>query len=100
MKIIKTFSFWFVLVSLIVSYLNFTNQDDKGLLFFFFGLDPILYHMVYSETFRSFIMDESTLEILWTGYILRVAVGLLYGLTLDFLVYQVKNKLISNKRAN
>ncbi|OGX78781.1 hypothetical protein A6395_10595 [Exiguobacterium sp. SH31] len=100
MKIIKTFSFWFVLVSLIVSYLNFTNQDDKGLLFFFFGLDPILYHMVYSETFRSFIMDESTLEILWTGYILRVAVGLLYGLTLNFLVYQVKNKLISNKRAN
>lgn len=100
MKIIKTFSFWFVLISLIVSYLNFTNQDDKGLLFFFFGLDPILYHMVYSETFRSFIMDESTHEILWGGYILRVTVGLLYGLTLDFLVYQVKNKLINNRRAN
>lgn len=100
MKIIKTFSFWLVLVSLIVSYLNFTNQDDKGLLFFFFGLDPILYHMAYSETFRSFIIDESTLEILWGGYILRVAVGLLYGLTLDFLVYQVKNKLINNERAN
>lgn len=93
MRIIKTFSFWFIILSLIVCYLNFTNQDDKGLLFFFFGLDPILYHMVYSETFRSFIIDDSTLEILWGGYFLRIAVGLLYGLTLDFIVYLVKNKL-------
>lgn len=100
MKIIKTFSFWFVILSLIVSYLNFTNQDDKGLLFFFFGLDPILYHMVYSETFRSFIIDESTLEILWGGYLLRIAVGLLYGLTLDFIVYLVKSKLKNNKTAS
>lgn len=100
MKIIKTFSFWFVILSLIVCYLNLTNQDDKGLLFFFFGLDPILYHMVYSETFRSFIIDDSTLEILWGGYFLRIAVGLLYGLTLDFIVYQVKNKLKNNKTAS
>ncbi|WP_031423601.1 hypothetical protein [Exiguobacterium sp. NG55] len=92
MKIIKTFSFWFVLVSIFVCYLNFTDQDDKGLLFFFFGLDPILYHMVYSETFRSFIFDESADEILWGGYLLRVIIGLFYGLTLDFLLYQVKNK--------
>jgi len=100
MRIIKTFSFWFVILSLTVCYLNFTNQDDKGLLFFFFGLDPILYHMVYSETFRSFIIDDSTLEILWGGYFLRIAVGLLYGLTLDFIVYLVKSKLKNNKTAS
>lgn len=100
MRIIKTFSFWFVILSLTVCYLNFTNQDDKGLLFFFFGLDPILYHMVYSETFRSFILDDSTLEILWGGYFLRIAVGLLYGLTLDFIVYLVKSKLKNNKTAS
>lgn len=100
MRIIKTFSFGFVILSLTVCYLNFTNQDDKGLLFFFFGLDPILYHMVYSETFRSFIIDDSTLEILWGGYFLRIAVGLLYGLTLDFIVYLVKSKLKNNKTAS
>jgi hypothetical protein len=48
--------------------------------------------MVYSETFRSFIFDESADEILWGGYLLRVVIGLFYGLTLDFILYQVKNK--------
>lgn len=97
MKIVKSFSFWFVFVSIFISYVHFTGQDDKGLLFFLLGLEPILVRMAYSEMFRDLIFDDLSMEILWCGYALRIATLLLYGLTLDCLLHQFRKRKMKLK---
>ncbi len=88
MNIFKTFTFWFAIFSIFVCLFNYFGYEDKNLQFFIFGLEPILYKAVYTETFRSWIIANG--NILWVGYVLRIFSGLFYGIILDLIVFFIK----------
>nr|WP_144919624.1 hypothetical protein [Paenibacillus bovis] len=89
MKLLKTFSFWFLIISIIVCIINLLGYDDKNLLFGFFGLDIVLYLLTYTEPFRNWIIDD---KILWSGYLIRIIIGLLYGWVLDQILKSARKK--------
>jgi hypothetical protein len=91
MNIFKTFTFWFAIFSTFVCLFNYFGYDDKNLLFFIFGLEPILYKAVYTEPFRSWIIANG--DILWVGHMLRIFTGLFYGIILDLIVFFIRKKL-------
>lgn len=85
---LKKVTFWTVLISLGICLLNYFGHDDKNILMFQF--DPILYKAVYTEPFRSWMLSGEYLELTWLTYLLKICTGLLYGIVLDLLIYQIK----------
>lgn len=83
------FTFWMTLISILVSVHNYLGYDDKGLIFFLFGIEPILMKAIYTEPFRSWMLTESG-DISWFGYILRILTGLFYGILFDSIINGIK----------
>lgn len=91
MNIFKTFTFWFAIFSIFVCLFNYFGYDNKNLLFFIFGLEPILYK-ADTESIGSWIIANG--NILWVGYVLRIFTGLFYGIILDLIVFFIKKIFI------
>ncbi|BAU29634.1 hypothetical protein DFP93_1069 [Aneurinibacillus soli] len=83
----KKFAFWFVIASLVICINDYVGNDDKHLLFFSGGIEPIMFKAIYTESFRSLIFDEVTRRILPLGYVLHITLAFLYGFLLDLLIY-------------
>ena len=84
-KIIKSFTFWFALLGVIVVILNILKLDDMNILMI--GLNPILNLLSSSEA------DISSIPYLW--HILSLVTMVAYGLALDgakYLIKVLKNK--------
>lgn len=84
-KIIKSFTFWFALLGVIVVILNILKLDDMNILMI--GLNPILNLLSSSEA------DISAIPYLW--HILSLVTMVAYGLALDgakYLIKVLKNK--------
>lgn len=84
-KIIKSFTFWFALLGVIVVILNILKLDDMNILMI--GLNPILNLLSSSEA------DVSAIPYLW--HILSLVTMVAYGLALDgakYLIKVLKNK--------
>lgn len=90
LKVIRIFTFWFVLTGAFVCYLSMIGQDDKGLLLFSFGLDVIIYHAAYSDVLRPFLINDATDQYVWGIYVLKIVSSLIYGLLLDVVLYLIK----------
>ena len=74
-NIIKTVTFWFVVVAIIGIILNLTEIDDMGL---FIGLNPLLNFFSSTKSCRDAI---NTIPYLW--HILSVISMAGYGLIID-----------------
>ena len=84
-KIIKTFTFWFVVIGVAVVVLNILKLDDMNILMI--GLNPILNLLSSSDA------DISAIPYLW--HILSLVTMVAYGLALDgakYLIKVLKNK--------
>lgn len=84
-KIIKTFTFWFVVIGVAVVVLNILKLDDMNILMI--GLNPIL------NLLSSSSIDISAIPYLW--HILSLVTMVAYGLALDgakYLIMVLKNK--------
>ncbi len=84
-KIIKSFTFWFALLGVIVVILNILKLDDMNILMI--GLNPILNLLSSSDA------DISAIPYLW--HILSLVTMVAYGLALDgakYLIKVLKNK--------
>ena len=84
-KIIKTFTFWFVVIGVAVVVLNILKLDDMNILMI--GLNPIL------NLLSSSLIDISSIPYLW--HILSLVTMVAYGLALDgakYLIKVLKNK--------
>ena len=79
-KIVKTFTFWFVLLGIVVVIFNLLNFDDMNIIMI--GLNPIL-NILSSSSFRP------TTPYMW--HILSLITMTLYGLVLDALRSAFKN---------
>jgi len=81
-RILKTFTFWFVAVSLLGIVLNITGVDDINL---FIGFNPLLNIFSSNKSARE---DINGVPYLW--YILSIATMLIYGMLLDFVKSKIK----------
>jgi len=86
-KVIKSFTFWFVILGVVVIVFNLLNFDDMNIIMI--GLNPIL-NLLSSSAIRSDIA-----AIPYLLHILSLLTMATYGLALDgikFLIRTVKNK--------
>ncbi|PEF44622.1 hypothetical protein CON22_20785 [Bacillus cereus] len=95
-KMLKSYSFLSLVIGLFICYINIIGQDSKNFIFFFAGCEPILYYLVYTEPFRSLMIDNlgqgiTVLNIY--AYILRVLTLLVYGVFFDCLRYSMQKYL-------
>ena len=81
-KITKTFTFWFLIIGLVVITLNLLNMDDLNLLMI--GLNPIL-NMLSSSKLCGYIAD---VPYLWHILSLITVIG--YGVIIDLIRKMVK----------
>lgn len=88
--LLRYFTFWFLIISLIICINEYMGRDNKHLLFFSFSLDPIMMKAVYTEPYRSMMFDESSDKILCFGYVLHISLAFLYGLCLDLIKFGFK----------
>ncbi|MBQ8472985.1 MAG: hypothetical protein IJ501_05730 [Bacilli bacterium] len=58
-KIYKTFTFYFVIIGMIIVILNVIGQDDMNI--FMIGLNPLLNLLDNSKVFRNFMNSRSYL---------------------------------------
>lgn len=91
-KMFKSYTFYLILITIIICILNYSGLDSKNMLFFFFGYEPILYFLVYKEPLRNIIFDDINNQILLWGYVLRILTIALYGMLLDSIRALIKRK--------
>ncbi len=86
LKILKKFTFWFIILSIYIIILNISGNDDKNIMLI--GLNPIISKLIYTEPFRSFVLknDDITINL----YIFHLLTFILYGLILDFIIFYIK----------
>ena len=82
-KFYKTFTFYFVIIGIIVVLLNVIGVDDMNILMI--GLNPLLNLLDNSKVIRDF-MNSGT--YLW--HIASVITNILYGILFDFIRAKIK----------
>ena len=83
-KILKSFTFWFVVIGIIGVVLNITGNDDINL---FIGVNPILNVLSSTKSCRDVI---NTIPYLW--YILSLVTMTGYGLAIDGIRVSIKKR--------
>lgn len=81
-KIIKTFTFWFIILDIVIIILNLLTLDDMNILMI--GLNPIL-NLLSGSAFR---VDIADVPYLW--HILSFVTMTIYGLVLDGIKYLIR----------
>ena len=82
-KFYKTFTFYFVIIGMIIVILNVIGQDDMNI--FMIGLNPLLNLLDNSNVIRDFMNSGN---YLW--HIASFITNVLYGLILDFVRIRIK----------
>ena len=79
---------WSGLVFVGICVLNAIGQDDKNLLIALFGIDVMYVELLYTESIRSYLITDD--GITFVGYVVRVALGVIYGGIVDLIVFVVR----------
>ena len=82
-KIYKTFTFYFVLIGIIIILLNVSGMDDMNILMI--GFNPLLNLLDDSKVIRN-LMNSG--NYLW--HIASFLTNILYGMLLDFIRIKIK----------
>ncbi|MDC2867910.1 hypothetical protein [Bacillus sp. BP-3] len=90
LNLFRYFTFWFLLISLGICFHDYMGGDNKHILFFSFGLEPFMFKAVYTEPFRSMILDEVNNKILPLGYVLHIFFFIIYGILFDLIKLLLK----------
>lgn len=84
-KFYKTFTFYFLIISVIIVTLNILGQDDMNI--FMIGLNPLLNLLDNSKVICDFMNSSN---YLW--HIASIITNIIYGLALDFFRIRIKKK--------
>ena len=82
-KFYKTFTFYFVIIGIIIVVLNILGKDDMNI--FLIGLNPILNLLDNSKVVCDFMNSN---DYFW--HIASLVTNVLYGLLFDFIIIKVK----------
>lgn len=83
-KVLRSFTFWFIVVGIIVVVYNLAGQDDKNIIMC--GLNPILVALD-NQVCRPILN-----EIPYSWHLLSLLSMALYGAIFDFIRYLIKRK--------
>ena len=83
-KTYKTFTFYFVIIGVIILLINVLGFDDMNILMI--GLNPLLNLLDNSKTICDFMNSGN---YLW--HIASIITNIIYGLVLDFIRIKIKN---------
>ena len=81
-KVMKSFTFWFIILGVVVAIFNILKFDDMNILMI--GLNPILNLLSSSEI----CANIAAIPYLW--HILSLVTMAVYGLALDGIKYLIK----------
>lgn len=81
------FTTWIVIIMIGICILHWIGQDDKGLLMSLFTVDFVYMWLLYHDPVREYMVAN---DFMFFRYIVRIGLGLLYGILLDVFVYFVK----------
>lgn len=91
-RLIKSFTFWFLIASFIIIAAHQMGQDSKSIVLI--GLNPILNHLPYDIMNAGLQISCNTIagsiSIYW--YIASILSMLFYGIVLDGIRYMMKKK--------
>jgi hypothetical protein len=99
MFILRKFTFWLSIISILICLNNYWGNDNKNILLI--GLNPFLNSIVYTEPFRHWIFnfdsarlasDSASIKVHFTGYLLHFGSFFLVGIIIDYLIYFLKGK--------
>ena len=82
-KIYKTFTFYFIIISVILITLNILGQDDMNILMI--GLNPLLNLLDNSKVICDFMNSGN---YLW--HLASIITNIIHGLVLDFIRIRIK----------
>lgn len=83
-KAYKTFTFYFVIIGVIILLINILGFDDMNILMI--GLNPLLNLLDNSKVICDFMNSGN---YLW--HIASIITNIIYGLVLDFIRIKIKN---------
>lgn len=88
-KMLRSFTFWFMVAGVVVVTYNFVGQDDKNIIMI--GLNPILSRLSHSD-YRPLINS-----ILYLWHLLSISSMILYGAFFDAVIcfYHKRKRRIS-----
>ncbi|PFV44540.1 hypothetical protein COL14_26970 [Bacillus thuringiensis] len=82
-KMVKSYTFLSFVIAFLLCYLRMSGLDPQGLIFFVFGLDPLVNHVIDAEPFRDMVHNHHL-------YALRILTALIYGVFFDCLRYLIQ----------
>lgn len=95
--LLRKFTFWLSLLSILICLNNYWGNDDKNILLI--GLNPVLNYMVYKEPFRHWIFnfesaklaaDSSSIRLYYRVYLIHFFSFFLIGIIIDFVIRLVR----------
>lgn len=104
-KIFKSFTFYFMLLSLFIIFIHYKGQDSHGIVLFHTNI--ILKNLLYNELVNSIIRTgpkivcgSLTGEIYVFWYIAHFITFIIYGLVLDLVRHVIRRVRGSNAKEN
>lgn len=104
-KIFRSFTFYFLLASILIIYTHYRGQDSYGIVLF--QLNPILYNLIHTEFANNYIKTgpkiasdslQGDISIFW--YACHFISFALYGLILDSIKFGIKKFLTVSNECN
>ncbi|MFJ8087867.1 hypothetical protein ACIQ7N_06635 [Lysinibacillus sp. NPDC095746] len=83
----NNFTTWIVIIMIGLCILHWIGQDDKELLMSLFTIDFVYMWLLHNDPVREYMVVN---DFMFFHYIVRIGLGLLYGILLDVFVYFVK----------
>jgi len=83
----NNFTTWIVIIMIGICILHWIGQDDKGLLMSLFSVDFVYMWLLYHDPVREYMVAN---DFSFFRYIVRIGLGLIYGVLLDVFVYFLK----------
>ncbi|MFJ7182541.1 hypothetical protein [Lysinibacillus xylanilyticus] len=83
----NNFATWIVIIMIGICILHWIGQDDKGLLMSLFSVDFVYMWLLYHDPVREYMVAN---DFSFFRYIVRIGLGLIYGVLLDVFVYFLK----------
>lgn len=77
-KVIKTFTFWFTCISILIIIINLIGQDDKNILLI--GANPALNILLNYKNIHPILWDNSPTVIMYLFHLITYG---LFGIILD-----------------
>lgn len=85
-RVIKTFTFWLIIISIIIIIFSIAGLDDKNILII--GLNPLMYILAYTEPFRSAVwVNDSPSMLMYAIYLVSF---IICGGIIDSVIYSFK----------